>query len=88
MDQSEDDALRNLVRKALAGIVPPNARFPLSGKPVEVTIDRIDAARGEVKLNIGACRFVEGSQFAPVLEKELKARIPQLKSVIVGMFEI
>jgi hypothetical protein len=85
--QSDGD-LKAAVAKALRQIIAPGARYPFSRGLIQVSIARVDAARGEANLHIGACRFVEGSQLASLLEGELKARIPGLKGVSVGMTEI
>ncbi len=85
---SDDDRLKKAIEQALREIIKPGARYPFSGGLIKVSVDRVDAALGTADLHIGACRFVEGSQFAPFLEKELKARIPQLRRVGVGMSEL
>lgn len=84
----DNESLRMAVELAVAAIIPPGSKFAFSRRPIKVTVTRVDAVRGEVSLNIGACRYIEGSQFAPFLEAELKARIPQLRNVSVGMYEV
>jgi hypothetical protein len=84
----DDASLKKAVAKALADIIRPGATYPFSRRPIAVIIRRVDVERGEVSLDIGACRFIEGSGFAPFLEQELKTRIPQLRNVGVAMREI
>lgn len=81
-------ALLAQVEDALTELVPPGTTFPLSKAVIEIQVEEVDAERGSVHLHLGACRFVEGTQLAPFLERELKRRIPGVQSVMVGMSEL
>lgn len=84
----DEDNLKAEIEQVLSEIIPPGATFPLSHAVIEVTVEHVNVSRGEAQLNIGACRFVEGSQLAPFLEQEIKKRLPQIQSVVVDMAEI
>ena len=85
---SGDMILLAKIQEELSRLVPKGSRFALSGLPAKSEIREFDPGAGELHIDLGTCRFVEGSQVIQMINREMKKRIPELHNVSASIREI
>ncbi|MBD3226807.1 MAG: hypothetical protein GF329_01360 [Candidatus Lokiarchaeota archaeon] len=75
-----ENELKTLVETNLKDLIKPDSYYPFSGYKVRVTVRNVKP-NGVVSLNLGSCRLVEAMKMHNYLEKELKKRVKQIKTI-------
>lgn len=77
----DDEGLRAQVEAALVWLIPRGTLYSFSQRPVMPSVVEANAAAGTATVDLGACRFIEGSALGQHLELEVKRRVPALRSL-------
>ena len=76
------------VEEFLEQRVSPNARFPFSGGPIRVKVDGFNPETGNLHVDFGACRYVEGMQLNQELDRLIREAVPEVSNVSGGFREL